>query len=46
MNIKNWELESELGYTFEFSYKANPNITIRIIARSEKEAWRTLSNLK
>lgn len=46
MNIENWELETDLGYTFEFSYKPKSTIVIRIFARSEEEAWKLLSQLK
>jgi hypothetical protein len=46
VDITKWELEIDLGYTFEFSYKPKPSITIRIVASSEKEAWKILSQLK
>jgi hypothetical protein len=46
MNIENWELEVDLGYTFEFCYKAKSSVTIKIIASSEKEAWKILYQLK
>ena len=46
MNLQNWELETETGYTFEFIYKSNPNISITIFANSEAKAWEILSSLK
>lgn len=46
MDPKNWELEFETGYTFEFVYKAKPSISLKITASSEKEAWKILSQLK
>ena len=46
MNIENWELETDLSYTFEFSYKPKPSIIITITARNEEEAWKLLSLLK
>ncbi|MEH7126004.1 hypothetical protein V7127_22595 [Bacillus sp. JJ1773] len=43
MNIKNWELTSDLGYTSEFTNKNDENIVISLLARSEKEAWGKLA---
>lgn len=45
MNIKNWELTCDLGYTFEFTNKKDETIVIRLFARSEKEAWEKLARL-
>jgi hypothetical protein len=46
MDVTKWELEVDLGYTFEFCYKEKRSVTIKIIASSEKEAWKILSQLK
>ncbi|MDQ0412908.1 hypothetical protein [Mesobacillus stamsii] len=46
MDPKNWEIEFQTGYTFEFVYKAKPSISLKITANSEKEAWKILSHLK
>jgi hypothetical protein len=43
MNIAQWELEIDLGYTFGFCYKHKRSVTIKIIAGSEEEAWDILS---
>ncbi len=40
LNLKDWELIAEYGYTFEFEYRNGVEATV--IARSEKEAWKKL----
>lgn len=45
MNLKNWELTCDLGFTFEFTNKKDENIVIRLIARSERDAWEKLAKL-
>ncbi|MBP3040562.1 hypothetical protein J9303_13810 [Bacillaceae bacterium Marseille-Q3522] len=46
MNARNWFLSTEQGYTFEFTYKSNENIVIRVIASNKREAWRKLVSIK
>lgn len=38
----NWELVTSNGYTFEFEHKKVRNVTVQVIADSEKNAWRKL----
>jgi hypothetical protein len=36
--VNEWILVSDNGYTFDFEHSTDPNIVIRIVARSEEHA--------
>lgn len=46
MEVKNWELSNEIGYTFIFTSKKDGVTEIKLMARNEQDAWKKLSNLK
>lgn len=46
MEDKNWHVDMDLGFTYEFISEEHPSVTIRVIARSEEEAREKLSQLK
>ncbi|WP_165902092.1 hypothetical protein [Melghiribacillus thermohalophilus] len=46
LDPNNWEPVTNTGYQYEFECVNDPGLIIKIVARSEKEAWRKLKNLK
>lgn len=45
LDAKNWELVIMTGYTYEFEHVYYPNVTIKIFAKSEEDAWNKLKAL-
>ncbi|WP_258871456.1 hypothetical protein [Halobacillus trueperi] len=44
--MDSWQVIRETGYTFEFENVYDPNITLTIIATSERAAWEKLKKIK